>query len=192
MPIYDTTFVLNPQLEEAGMESRIKEVVDLIGSNGGKLVTENRIGMRRLAYEIKKLTQGYYVSMVYDGNGDLVNEIERRFRLDENCLRFLTCIYQEVTNVMEGRPSRDEHENKYRGRSYRDRSDRDRSDRDRPDRDRPDRGRSDRVKPVEAKKEEAKPAEEKPIETKPVEDAPAKEAPVVDKPAEAPKAKEGE
>ncbi|MEZ5357451.1 MAG: 30S ribosomal protein S6 [Candidatus Zixiibacteriota bacterium] len=101
MSVYDTTFVLNPQLEEAGLDQRIKEVVELIGANGGTMVKENRIGMRKLAYEIKKLTQGYYISLVYEGNGALVNELERRFRMDENCLRFLTCLYQEVTNIME-------------------------------------------------------------------------------------------
>lgn len=101
MSVYDTTFVLNPQLEEAGLDQRVKEVVDLIGANGGTMVKENRLGMRKLAYEINKLTQGYYVSLVYEGEGNLVNELEHRFRMDDNCLRFLTCMYQEVTNVME-------------------------------------------------------------------------------------------
>jgi small subunit ribosomal protein S6 len=107
MPVYDTTFVLNPQLEEAGLDGRIKEVVDLIGANGGKMVREQRIGMRRLAYEIQKLTQGYYVSLIYEGNGDLVREMERRFRLDESCLRFLTCLHKEAPpKPVDSRPSK--------------------------------------------------------------------------------------
>lgn len=109
MPIYDTTVILNPQLEESGIDGRIKEIVGRIEENGGKMVRENRMGMRRLAYEIQKLSQGYYVTFVYDGNGDLVKELERKFRLDESCLRFLTCLYQEVAppkeRVVSNRPA---------------------------------------------------------------------------------------
>jgi small subunit ribosomal protein S6 len=97
MPLYDTTFILNPQLEESGLDGRIQEYIDLIGGNGGKLVKESRIGMRRLAYEIANLNQGYYVSLVFDGSPELVNELERRLRLDEGCLRFLTCRYQDFS-----------------------------------------------------------------------------------------------
>jgi small subunit ribosomal protein S6 len=67
MPVYDSTFILNPQIEEGGLDARIKEAVDLINANGGKVVKENRMGMRRMAYEIQKLTQGYYVSLVFEG-----------------------------------------------------------------------------------------------------------------------------
>ena len=95
MPCYDCTFILNPQLEEAVLEGHIKDAKDLIDKQGGKLVKDNRIGMRRLAYEINKLTQGYYVSLVFDGNGDTVSQLERQFRLNENVLRFLTCLYKE-------------------------------------------------------------------------------------------------
>ncbi len=96
MPIYDTTVILSPQLEEKGIDGRIKEIAGRIVENGGKIIRENRMGMRRLAYEIQKISQGYYVIFIYEGNGDLVKELERKFRLDESCLRFLTCLYQEV------------------------------------------------------------------------------------------------
>ena len=95
MPVYDTTFILNPQLEESGLDSRVQEYINLIGNNGGKMVKESRIGMRRLAYEIQNLNQGYYISLVFDGSPELVTELERRMRLDEGCIRFLTCLYQD-------------------------------------------------------------------------------------------------
>jgi small subunit ribosomal protein S6 len=90
--LYDCTFILNPQLEETGLDSYIKDTRDLVGRHSGKVVSEKRFGMRRLAYEIQKLTQGYYVSFIFEGNGDTVRELERHLRLDENCLRFLTCL----------------------------------------------------------------------------------------------------
>jgi small subunit ribosomal protein S6 len=105
MPVYDSTFILNPQLEEGGLDARIKEAADLITSHGGKIVRENRIGMRRMAYEIQKVIQGYYVSLVFEGNRDTVDELERRFRLDEACLRFLTCHYQDFSRKRERKES---------------------------------------------------------------------------------------
>jgi len=97
MPVYDTTFILNPQLEESGLDSRIQEYISLIGNNGGKIVKESRMGMRRMAYMIENLNQGYYVNLIFDGSAELVNELERRMRLDEACLRFLTCKYQDFS-----------------------------------------------------------------------------------------------
>lgn len=97
MPVYDTTFILNPQLEESGLDSRIQEYISLIGNNGGKVVKESRMGMRRMAYMIENLNQGYYVNLIFDGTSELVNELERRMRLDEACLRFLTCKYQDFS-----------------------------------------------------------------------------------------------
>lgn len=91
MPLYDSTFILNPQLEEGGLDDRVKSLVELVEQGGGKMIRENRIGMRRLAYEIQKLTQGYYISLIYDGPRELVDKLEHRLRLDESCLRFLTC-----------------------------------------------------------------------------------------------------
>lgn len=104
MPVYDSTFILNPQLEEGGLETRIKEAADLIASHGGKMVRENRIGMRRMAYEIRKVIQGYYVSLVFEGDRKTVDELERMFRLDEACLRFLTCHYQDFSRKKDRKP----------------------------------------------------------------------------------------
>ena len=95
MTVYDMTVILSPQVEEGGFDARIQELVDLVGKNGGKLIRENRMGMRRLAYEMRKVTQGYYVSLVFEGTGETVAELERRLRLDESCLRFLTCRYRD-------------------------------------------------------------------------------------------------
>lgn len=95
MPLYDSTFILNPQTEESNFDAQIKEAGELIARYGGKVVHENRFGMRRLAYEIQHLTQGYYVSLVYEGNGEVVKELERHFRLSEQVIRFLTTIYQQ-------------------------------------------------------------------------------------------------
>lgn len=102
MPVYDCTFVLSPQLEDAALDNQITKIKDLINSSGGKVLKDNRIGVRRLAYEINKLTQGYYVSLEFEGTGQIIDTIEHQFRLNEACLRFLTCHHQ----VFDQPPSR--------------------------------------------------------------------------------------
>jgi small subunit ribosomal protein S6 len=92
MTLYDCTFILHPQVEESGLDGYIKEARDLIVSNGGQVTAENRMGMRRMAYEIQKINQAYYVSLVFEGDGRTVSELERFLRLSESCLRFLTCL----------------------------------------------------------------------------------------------------
>lgn len=97
MPIYDSTIIFHPQIEDAGFDGRIKGAVELIQRYGGTIVNENRYGMRRLAYEIQKTTQGYYIGLVYDAPPAAVTELERWLRLDELCLRFLTCHHKDFS-----------------------------------------------------------------------------------------------
>lgn len=105
MSIYDTTIVYNPQIEESGIDGEIKKAREIIERHGGKIVTENRIGMRRLAYEIQKTFQGFYYRFTYDGSGQVINELERQLRMDEPCLRFLTCLHQGEMQMEQEHPN---------------------------------------------------------------------------------------
>ena len=67
MGTYDTTFIVNPQTDDATIDKGVQSVSDLITSNGGKIIHQDRIGTRRLAYPIKGLTQGYYTTVVFEG-----------------------------------------------------------------------------------------------------------------------------
>jgi len=95
MSVYDTTIILNPQIEEGGINGEIKKSLDLIDRYGGKVINEDRMGIRRLAYEIQKIHQGYYYRVTFEGTGKVIDELERQLRLDEPCLRFLTCLHHE-------------------------------------------------------------------------------------------------
>ena len=93
MSVYDTTIILNPQIEESGIDGEIKKSLEIIDRYGGKVVGEDRMGIRRLAYEIQKVHQGYFYRVTYEGTGKVIDELERQLRLDEPCLRFLTCLH---------------------------------------------------------------------------------------------------
>ena len=91
MKTYETTFIMDPQLLEEGWEKAIARYGEIITRNGQIKRTE-RWGLRRLAYPIKKCTQGYYVHIIHDSAPAVPKDLERQFLLDETCLRYLTVL----------------------------------------------------------------------------------------------------
>ena len=102
MGIYDTTFIVNPQTDDATIDREVQSVSDLITNNGGKIIHEDRIGTRRLAYPIKKLTQGYYTTVIFEGPSQILPVLDRHFKLGEVFVRHLTILYEgDVKAFME-------------------------------------------------------------------------------------------
>lgn len=92
---YETVFILDPALDSSTTDQEIKKVEDLIVNHEGKVLKVDRWGMKRLAYPIEKKQQGYYTLILFKGEGDLINELERNYRLNESCLRYLTVISED-------------------------------------------------------------------------------------------------
>lgn len=94
MQVYETTFIVNPQLDDKAIDQKVNAVSDLIKNHGGKIVHTDHMGTRRLAYEIKGLNQGYYGSFIYETQSEFPATLERYFKLDELYLRHLTVRYE--------------------------------------------------------------------------------------------------
>lgn len=94
MRVYETTFIVNPQTDDATIDQQVVAVADLISRHGGRILQEERMGTRRLAYPIRKLTQGYYHSFIYEASQETLPELDRYFRLNDAYLRFLTLAYE--------------------------------------------------------------------------------------------------
>ena len=94
MRIYETTFIINPQTDDASIDRGVRSVSDLITSNGGKIIHEDRMGTRRLAYPIKGLTQGYYTAFIFEGTDKILPALDRHFKLGEAYIRHLTILYE--------------------------------------------------------------------------------------------------
>jgi len=94
MRIYESTFILSPQADDVAFDQQIKAVIDLIERNDGKTIQEDRWGIRRLAYPIKKFTQGYYTRLVFEGNNKVLSELERFYKLEEPYIRYLTVLFE--------------------------------------------------------------------------------------------------
>ncbi len=87
---YETTFILRPNLGEDQFTEIIDRTCAIITDDGGTIINTDRWGIKRLAYEIKKEVQGYYVNLNYAAPGKTISEIERIFRIDDRLLRYLT------------------------------------------------------------------------------------------------------
>ncbi|OQX18341.1 MAG: 30S ribosomal protein S6 [Desulfobulbaceae bacterium A2] len=87
---YETTFVLRPGLGEAQFTEVIDRTVANITDGGGSIISLQRWGMRRLAYDIGKERQGYYVYIDHAAVPAVVAEMERIFKIDDRILRYLT------------------------------------------------------------------------------------------------------
>ncbi len=87
---YETTYILRPNLGEEQFTEIIERTNAIITDDGGTIIDVDRWGTRKLAYEIRKETLGYYVCFNYAAPGSSVHEMERIFRIDDRVLRFLT------------------------------------------------------------------------------------------------------
>jgi small subunit ribosomal protein S6 len=87
---YEVTYILRPHLEEADAEAQVTHIADQLRQTGGEVAGEiDRLGKRRLAYEIGDFREGYYVVMRFKSDAAQAKELERLLRLNENVIRAL-------------------------------------------------------------------------------------------------------
>ena len=96
---YETIFILDPDLSEEGRVPVFQRLEELIPSQGGTLFEIDQWGARKLAYEIKKRTRGYYTRLDYCGPAELVDEMERGFRIDDRVLKYMTVLVDEEPDI---------------------------------------------------------------------------------------------
>jgi len=87
---YETIFILRPSLGEAEITAIIDNTCKIITDLQGTIIDLNRWGMRKFAYLIKKEAQGFYVYCEYAGLPEAVAEMERKFRIDDSVLKYMT------------------------------------------------------------------------------------------------------
>jgi small subunit ribosomal protein S6 len=87
---YETIFILRPSAGEEEISKIINSTTQIITDEQGSIIEMNRWGMKKLAYLIKKESLGYYVFCDFAGTPAAVAEIERKFRIDDLVLKYLT------------------------------------------------------------------------------------------------------
>lgn len=86
---YESVIIINPSLEEQGMKDVITKFTDLINKDG-KVENVEEVGRKKLAYEIKKNSEGYYVVITFEANPDFITELERIYRITDDIMKFIT------------------------------------------------------------------------------------------------------
>jgi small subunit ribosomal protein S6 len=90
---YEIMFIVRPDIEEAEIDKIIETFSGYITAGGGAIknsLTDQKMGRRRLAYTVRKFNDGFYILLVVDAPASLIHEIERRLRVSEQVIKFIT------------------------------------------------------------------------------------------------------
>ena len=90
MITYETLFITSPDLSEAEEVTLVSGLAEVVTEGGGNMVANERMGRRRLAYPIKKFEDGVYTRFLYEAEPAVPKELERRVRISDKVLRWLT------------------------------------------------------------------------------------------------------
>jgi small subunit ribosomal protein S6 len=96
---YETIFITKTSLPESQLTELNSRLDSMLEKHEGHLFFSKSMGKRKLAYPIQKELSGVYTHIDYAAGGKFVSEMERRFKLDENVMRFLTIIKNEDVDV---------------------------------------------------------------------------------------------
>jgi small subunit ribosomal protein S6 len=90
MRTYEVLFIVAPNVEETDIDPLITQLTEVLANQGAKVVKADRMGRRRLAYPIQKFHDGHYVVLTVEGTGSELAELERRMRVTDSIIRYLT------------------------------------------------------------------------------------------------------
>ncbi|HYG99662.1 MAG TPA: 30S ribosomal protein S6 [Terriglobales bacterium] len=90
MRTYEVMFIVRPDMADEDLDRLISTLEGNITTAGGTVKNIERMGKRRLAYTVRKFNDGIYVLFTVDGEGKLIAEVERRLRVAEPVIKFIT------------------------------------------------------------------------------------------------------
>ena len=87
---YEVMFILRPDTAEEDLDRLLQTMETNVAATGGKVTGFERMGKRRLAYTVKKFQEGIYILALVEGPGSVLKELERRLRVQELVIKFIT------------------------------------------------------------------------------------------------------
>jgi len=107
---YEIMFIVRPDVEEVELDKLIETFSGYITTGGGSVTSSEKMGRRRLAYTVGKFNDGFYVLLIVDAPASLISEIERRLRVSEPVIKFITVrMDEENKRVAKIKAHRDAH-----------------------------------------------------------------------------------
>jgi len=87
---YELMFIVRPDMADEDLDKLISTLETAVSAASGTVKNVERMGKRRLAYTVRRLHEGVYVLLTVEGSGGLMHELERRLRVTEPVIKFLT------------------------------------------------------------------------------------------------------
>jgi small subunit ribosomal protein S6 len=87
---YELMFIVRPDMLEEDQDKLISTLESVVTSSGGAVKSVERMGKRRLAYMVRRFHDGLYMLLTVEGGGGLIHELERRLRVTEPVIKFIT------------------------------------------------------------------------------------------------------
>ncbi len=103
MRIYEELFIVRPDITEEEVDTMVEQVRSTVTGGGGTIDKVEKWGVRKLAYRVEKRAEGYYVLVQFSSDAGLVKELERRLRVNDAVLKFLTVRIDEKLKRIEKR-----------------------------------------------------------------------------------------
>ncbi len=91
---YESVIIINPNLEAEAIKALIEKISNLINTDG-KVSSVEEAGKKKLAYEIKKNKEGFYVIFKFEANPELITELERVYRITDEVIKFIVVKEEE-------------------------------------------------------------------------------------------------
>ena len=91
---YESVVIINPNVDEEGVKELVKKFTDLINTDG-KVEKVDELGKKKLAYEVQKNKEGYYLVFYFEANPNLISELERNYRITDEVIKFMSVKVEE-------------------------------------------------------------------------------------------------
>ena len=88
--LYEVMFIVRPDLEDEEADKLIESLTNTVKNGGGAVRSAEKMGRRKLAYNVRKFSDGSYVLLTIEATGPVVLELERRLRVTEQVIKFIT------------------------------------------------------------------------------------------------------
>ena len=98
---YELMFIVRPDMIEEDQDKLISTLESNVTSTGGTVKNVEKMGKRRLAYTVRTFRDGVYILLTVEGGGAVIHELERRLRVTEPVIKFLTVRIDEEQKRLE-------------------------------------------------------------------------------------------
>jgi small subunit ribosomal protein S6 len=94
--IYEVMFIVRPDMTDEDLDKLVSNLESNATTAGAKVKNSERMGKRRLAYMVRNFNDGIYILMTLEADGPAIHEVERRLRVSEPVIKFITVRVDEI------------------------------------------------------------------------------------------------